>query len=392
MGLVNTSILYDDRFDFSKAAAEDVYFAFIIKMPFRFRVSNGFHCHFQTQGCDYDVWIKNTPVEQSEPGMVLHRLASQGGRLEDLWSTVAIIPNAGRVTLEELNALRSCHGDVEHLALESRTKQLFPAMQALNALIIGYHTATGELLGGHPLQTMTVNEYMNNVAWELALIGIPLTYWTSQTINELFDLKANRELRSVTTLTGDVTDLPDERLSDLGTAIDRLNTFYFYELAFEAKAKMAAGDYLGALLMAVAALEGVHGAFVSHVLAAKLPVDRTGENKNLEEEFVKELGFSLCNKLTPYILMAPNDRPSSELIAQVGSAIKYRNEIMHALRNAAGQYRIRTRTNADLCDAYSAALQLYEVYRRAFENALSQQRLEGPTDSLTGSVSDPTRK
>jgi hypothetical protein len=94
-------------------------------------------------------------------------------------------------------------------------------------------------------------------------------------------------------------------LAGIEQAIDRLNNFYFYELAFEAKAKMGGSDYVGALLMAVAALEGVHGAFVSHVLEARLPTDRTGDDKSLEDKFIKELGFALCNKLTPYLFRLP---------------------------------------------------------------------------------------
>lgn len=35
---------------------------------------------------------------------------------------------------------------------------------------------------------------------------------------------------------------------------------------------------------------------------------------------------------------------------------------MHSLRNRKGQYRIRTRTNNEISEAYSAVLRLYENY------------------------------
>ena len=171
--------------------------------------------------------------------------------------------------------------------------------------------------------------------------------------------------------------MPPEKLGGIPQAIDRLNDFYFYELAFEAKAKMASADYIGALLLAVAALEGAHGAFVTSALESKLPSGRTGEDKNLEDNFIKELGFSLCNKLSPYLFMDVANRPTDEVIQKVATAVKYRNEIMHALRNSAGQYRIRTRNNAELTDAYSAALRLYDLYRGAMEELISQR----PTES-----------
>ena len=103
---------------------------------------------------------------------------------------------------------------------------------------------------------MTVHDYMGSVKWEIALIGIPLAHWTTANINELFDLKADKEFRVGASLTGELVDLPPEKLRGIPQAIERLNDFYFYELAFEAKAKMVSGDYIGALLLAVAALEG----------------------------------------------------------------------------------------------------------------------------------------
>lgn len=371
MGIVHSITLHDNNFDFTKATTEDVYFVFIITVPFRFRVSSPYHCHFENRGHAYDIWIRNKPMEKTEVGMRLQSLIRQGGKVEDLWSTVALIPNKGRITAAELAAVQNCHGNVDKVAIETRTKELFPAMQALNAFIIGYQTTTGEMWGGHPLFAMTNDKFMNQVSWEVNLIGIPISYWTANTINELFELKAEKNFRIEASLIGDMSDLPAEKLEGIAQTIDRINSFYFYELAFEAKAKMVSNDYIGALLMAVAALEGAHGAFVTHVLESRLPSDRAGDNKNLEEEFIKELGFSLCNKLTPFILMDETERPSSDLIYSVSNAIKYRNEIMHASRNSSGIYRIRTRTNSELSKAFSATIELYDFYRKAFEKTLS---------------------
>ncbi len=371
MGIVNTTMLYDENFDFKNVTADDVVFGFVVRMPFRFRVSSPYHCHFENRGAWYDIWINNKPIPPSESGNPRHGLMQVSGTVEDLWSRVVIIPNKSGVTDAEVNALRHHGGNLDIASFESRNKQLFPAMQALNAFIIGYHTATGELFGGQALQLMTVHDYMNNVTWEIALVGIPLMHWTNDNISELFELKAEKEFRVGASLTGELVDLPSEKLNGIADAINRLNDFYFYELAFEAKAKMVSGDYIGALLLAVAALEGAHGAFVTNALESKLPSGRTGDDKNIEDNFIKELGFSLCNKLTPFLFMDSTDRPTSDLIQMAATAVKYRNEIMHALRNSAGQYRIRTRTNSDLTDAYSAAIQLYDLYRKAIENALS---------------------
>lgn len=367
MGILNATTLYDANFTFANATANDVHFAFVVKMPFRFRVGSPYHCRFESSGAHYDIWIRNEPLPASESGIVLHGLIRAGGKVEDLWSQVIIIPDKSRISNAELAALRNCDGDVDRAPFESRTKQLFPALQALNAFIIGYHNATGELFGGQALQLMSVHDYMDSIMWEISLVGIPLIYWSNDTINELFDLKPAVKPAMGTSLSGDLFDLPSEKLSGIPRAIERLNNFYFYELAFEAKAKMVSGDYIGALLLAVAALEGAHGAFVTSALESRLPPGRTGDDKNLEDNFIKELGVSLCNKMTPYLFMTPADRPAVDIIQGAATAVKYRNEIMHALRNSNGQYRIRTRTNAELTDAYSATLKLYDLYRGAVE-------------------------
>ena len=77
--------------------------------------------------------------------------------------------------------------------------------------------------------------------------------------------------------------------------------------------------------------------------------------------------------------MDPAERPPQELIDGAATAVKYRNEIMHALRNSSGGYRIRTRTNAELSDAYSAALKLFDYYRKALERLVPTPTAGGVT-------------
>jgi hypothetical protein len=218
-------------FDFATATDGDVYFAFIVKLPFRLRVADLYHCHLESQHGEYDLWVRNVQIGTTEPLLRLHTLIQQGGKIEDLWSTVAVMPNKVRLTPEELTSLRICQGDLDKIAVNDRlNKHLWLAMQALNAFIIGYHTATGEMFGGAALQTLTVHDYfINALSTQVILVGIPLSHWTEDTIKELFDLKADRAFRITGTLNGEITDLPAERLADIGDAIRRLNTFYLYE-------------------------------------------------------------------------------------------------------------------------------------------------------------------
>jgi hypothetical protein len=386
MEFLHTATIYDDTFDLATTSSKDVHFAFVVGLPFRIRVKSPYHLRFENQGNEYDIWIRNKPIEWEQRGDRRPSMIQPSRNVEDYWSTVAVIPCNSKVTDAELGVIQRSLGNGEEVNLESRVKYRFPVMQALNAFIIGYHTATGELFGGRTLQSLTVSEFIDRKTWEITLIGMPLENWNEGNIDELFDFKTERNIRISYTLSGEMSDLAEDRLAGIGQAIDRLNSFYFYELAFEAKTKMASSDYRGALLMAVAALEGAHGAFVSHALGARLPTNRTREDKKLEDEFIKELGFSLCNKLTPYLFMEPVERPSPDLLRRAARAITFRNDIMHALRKPTGEYKIRTRTNLELSDAYSAALQLYELYRRAFEKATSP---DGTSTNVDSSSSTP---
>ena len=94
--------LHNTIFAFTQTTPEDVSFAFIIRLPFRLRVGSPFRCHSETQGEQYDIWIRNRAMETTEPGMHLPALIRQGGKAEDMWSTVAVIPNKGKITPDEL--------------------------------------------------------------------------------------------------------------------------------------------------------------------------------------------------------------------------------------------------------------------------------------------------
>ena len=88
----------------------------------------------------------------------------------------------------------------------------------------------------------------------------------------------------------------------------------------------------------------------------------------IRTNFIRELGMTLCNKLTPYLFLDDASRPSADLIDGATTALKYRNEIMHASRNKQGEYRHRLRSKQEIDQAYKAALGLYRFYRDAYDD------------------------
>jgi hypothetical protein len=301
----------------------------------------------------------------------------KGGQVSDLWTEALLLIHDPAVSNESLTALQESALAGSGLTYPQPQSETFDAMEALNHFIIGYSTASGEIFGGASIRSFKTMDFFDHLRWNITLLGPRDAPITDQEARAMFDLEPGTEVRVGGSITGDLHDLPAETLAKIPKAIDLHQDFVFYEFAFEAKMKMLAGDSIGALLMAVSALEGAHSAYVQAVLASKLPEN---SDYRLPGEFLRLLGMALCNKLTPYIFMEPTDRPDGALISEVADAIELRNGIAHALRNKRGVYRVRAATNQELNTAYSATLKLYNFYCSAFERL----SLSKGTSSLRG--------
>ncbi|MFG0332976.1 MAG: hypothetical protein ACF8TS_06390 [Maioricimonas sp. JB049] len=361
MGLIHSTCLVAEGFDVANTSKENVRFAYSVDLPFRIRLGAQYQRRFAVRGRVVDVYLRNDVSISREQD--LHEFLSRNRSISDLFTRAVVVVANPNFSEKLLHELRAATIKAENLEYPRGTSERFTAQEALNHFVIAYSTATRQLFGGAPLRVLRTYEFSDFLRWEVTIIGPPDAL-SDDDISHVFELKPEREFVVDGSLTGELFDLPKDAHSHLDDALQRHRDFVFYEYAFEAKEKMVAGDSIGALLMAVAALEGAHGAFVSEALTQRLP---DGVDPELPEDFIRALGMSLCNQLTPFLLMDEAQRPSLELVRGAATGLKYRNEVMHALRNRRGEYRTRLRSNAELCEAYSAVLKLYEVYREAFE-------------------------
>src|SRR5207247_971921 len=137
------------------------------------------------------------------------------------------------------------------------------------------------------------------------------------------------------------------------------------EVAFRAKSLMVQGDFTGALLMAVVALEGAHAAFLGTALMNQLgPLGDSAQR--VVDDLLREQGmYTLC-QLTPFLFMSPAERPAPDALTRSLEGITMRNAIMHSLRKK-GKYKARLYNSAQMSDAFSAVLKVYEAYVSALE-------------------------
>ena len=146
-------------------------------------------------------------------------------------------------------------------------------MGALNHFISAYSLATKEILGP---RSFNIRDFFNSLKYTLAIYCQPNEEITDSDYNEAFDFP-RCEINCKQGNFGELQDFTiEEAREGFSEYLKKQEDFVHYELAFEAKTKMLAMDYIGALLLAVAALEGAHAAFITYKLGCRLPAEITG--------------------------------------------------------------------------------------------------------------------
>ena len=350
--------------DIESLTKDQIRVAFILRLPFRLRVGRLFHFCADIDG-PFEISCRNSLNLPPGTGS-LEALRHVRRSYEVLWTDALIIMGRPRVEESDLQAIREAAESTEP-AQTNLTRNAFKALGALNQFIIAYSTSAKQLWGGRPLKELTKIEFFERLQWEITILCPESHVITDTAKSELFDLRPEREITQLGGLTGELDDLSNEELSDIGGAIARQKEYVFYEFAFQAMSRMATDDVVGALLMAAIALEGVHAAYVRHMLSDQI-------DPYVLNNFFREQGFMTLCRLTPSLLMEENERPSRELLRACVKGIQMRNDIMHALTNRRGEYKIRGHKPIELSEAYKAVLRMYECYVRALEKRTPSAR------------------
>jgi hypothetical protein len=137
---------------------------------------------------------------------------------------------------------------------------------------------------------------------------------------------------------------------------------------------MVNNHYAVALLLAIAALETVHGAFVREVLGNRLPYDDKKKNEIINN-FMREQGFYALVKISPYLFLEEQDKPSSEDLERCTKGIKIRNTIMHGITKK-GKYKMQTYPINDYNNAYRGVLAVYKCFSGALEKRRAAKQKE----------------
>ncbi|MGZ5094955.1 MAG: hypothetical protein ACXWCY_31150 [Burkholderiales bacterium] len=305
-----------------------------------------------------DVWLFNriaVPAGSHLPA-VLHALPDrERDGYAALWTQAVVILNAPALVDGALNALRG--GNTGSLGLGGN---LFRALTSLNEVIFGYVEAVGTLFGGSHLHFLTDMEFFNGLRLEFAFVANSPCVVTEADVREVIEWRPEREFRSLGQLTGELSDLPADVLTSIPRHIERLRAHAYQELAFRAKMAMLDRHPMVALVLACAALEGVHADLLRRVLAEPLSPYGKGSD-GLIENLLRGQGIYSLLQLTSQVFIDAQRRPPVADVKRCLDALTMRNEIVHAKKKREA-YRMRAHTFKDLSDAYQAVFEMYSTF------------------------------
>ena len=359
--MVHTSAVFScDDFDVETLTADAVRFAVVLTLPFRVRTGKLFKA--PSIDGETEIWLRNNfdiPEGTDFREIIRKRPDNHSTGWSYLWTEALIIVNHPKIQHEEVNKLKG--GTTKGVNL---SRNVHTAIEAINELIGAYSEAVNTILGGDTLRMLTDIVFLECVRLEITYFAPPKYMLTEKDTLEIFTWRPEKLFVSKGgQLTGDLFNLPRETLEKLPAYLKRFREHAFYELGFKAKSEMVNRKPIVALVLACAALEGAHAAYLRTCLEKPLgpcPKDR----EELINNLLREQGIYTLIRLTIYVFMPDPLRPPDEDLQKCLEGMRIRNDIMHAKRTKKG-YKIREHTFKKLSEAYSGIFKVYRCFIEA---------------------------
>jgi hypothetical protein len=338
--------VYADNLDLTKPktrATTEVILCCVVNLPFRLRVGKSY-AFPKSDDEDFKLYFRN-PYEIPAEGIKIIELKNKSSK----YGTNKFFNTKVLIMLK-----RSLD---EHIALK-----------VLNDFIVAYGTVTTtpNSIFGEDVRTLKDMEFSEACEWKI-IYHCPKGYiLTGSDVDNLINKKPSLSGNCVIIPNLKIKDLSPEILEKIQSTFDFHKKFMFYEFAYEAKVRMLSEDYIAAVLMTCIALEGVHGAFLKYGISEnEKKCKRNLNNKSKKDRSVPGFYRRLENTTSKY--MDPKEKPPDDLMTKCETAIKIRDDIMHAI-STNGVYEFRKYQRSDFVKAYQTILQIYEYFRKVLEN------------------------
>lgn len=253
----------------------DLEIAITLRLPFRLRFDRLVHFECDVDG-PADIWFRNQLPLKAEMGPF--EIMKFAGPHRDYWpirTDAAIILHNPIISPETMESIRSKESPV---VLDFSNHE--QAREVVNRAIIAYSTGAEQLFAGKVLCPLSPIEFSDCMVAHVVLLGYRERRLTDQDILQILSLQPDK--RMVVERggwQGHLGDLPNIDLSRIQNLISSHEENLHHELMLLAKNLRLQEHQATGLLVAIAALETVHGAFMRHTLGQLLPNEESEKRR-----------------------------------------------------------------------------------------------------------------
>jgi hypothetical protein len=344
--------IYADNLDPTKPGATEVLFCCVVNLPFRLRVGNSY-AFPNSDNEDFKLYFRN-PYKIPQAGVETDKLQEEADKQKtyNFFCTKVLIVLKKKPNIDR-------------------------AIKVLNDFIIAYSIVC-KSIGSFLEEVNTLNhmEFSKAQEWEIHYHRPKGSILTDLEVEKLLNHKPRMTCSGITIIPlRKFTDLSTQVLDKLPAAFTRHQNYVFYEFAFYARVRIDSEDYIGALLMACIALEGVCGTFRKQVRENGLSTNERKKERNLKKLKKVSRGSQFYERIktTCSIFMKTEERPPDNLLAKCEKAIGIRDDIMHATYSK-GVYTLRKYQVSELLDAYKVMTETYKYFKEALEKRQEQNQ------------------
>jgi hypothetical protein len=339
--------------------------ATLVRLPFHLRT--GLICRVADPDNDrLHVWLRNklSIPQGSDESEASCQVASLSP--EEFHTDALIVNDNPELAPSEIDAVRT--GIWEKIGVPSLRN---PGFRLLNE-IIGAHqmVCIGPYLTGIGAmwpRMLTEREVFERLLTEIVLIVEPDRAIDEDIVLRVFAGINRLPVGLRTCVFGDCRDYSTTQIESLKDAVRKIRNHAFYELKANAIAAMLRGDVIVAVVLACAALEGAHGAFMRIALRDKVPGNASKYNDFISG-LLREQGFYSLVQLSVRVLMEAEERPADMDLERCLNGVSIRNSIMHAGIKGTGKYKVREYSQSNLSDGYGGILAVYKAFEAAVES------------------------
>jgi hypothetical protein len=225
-------------------------------------------------------------------------------------------------------------------------------LKPLNTLVVSYRILFGQEIEWNRVRSVLRKDISAGKTYKLHVFK---RQHDSENFQQIEDSIADATPASPIPLTsgGNMHNISAENMAKLHHKLNHETQYAYYSMALKAQDYKQQTDYINALLYYVIAFENAHAELVEHVSETKAGCK---EARKWAQNLLQRAGISAMTRLTPYLIMEPENRPSNDTIEDVIRAIEIRNELAHAKRDKDRNLKIEAHNSNKLLPLIEAVI------------------------------------